>query len=223
MFVMGLDTSLQRCSVAILSDGNIVGIKKEDMERGHAERLAPMVADLLNETALKISDFDRVCVVVGPGGFTGVRIALAFARGLGIGTKAAIVGISSLAALAAGATNAAGAATIAPIIDARRGQVYAGLYTTSGDVIVHPFVSEPQLALNSLADALGGRNCLAIGTGASLLADLPETWSRSNEFDQIDPVAVAQLGVKSDVSKSPPIPLYLRAPDAKPPKPSILR
>ena len=218
MLVMGLDTALQHCSVAILRGDAVLGDESIGMERGHAERLAPMAAAALAKAGVSIRDLDRIGVVVGPGGFTGVRVALSFARGLGVGTGIPVVGVTSLAALAAphwvhGLT--------APVIDARRGQVYAGLYGPDGEIILPPHVSEPKGALKKIAEAAEGRPLRVVGSGAGLLGDVPADWMVSDGGEAIDASEVARLAAAAPAPQGPPAPLYLRAPDAKPGKPGI--
>ncbi len=220
MLVMGLDTALQRCSVAILRDGAVVGDQSVDMARGHAEHLAPMAAAVLAEAGVKTTDLDRIGVVVGPGGFTGVRIALAFARGLAIGVDVDVVGITSLAALAGNVDDAGDGELIAPIIDARRAQVYAALYEQSGHCRRQPFISGPEQALKQLAQAAQGAKIITIGSGASLL---PGAWRQSQGDAQIDAKVVAALAAEAAPPFGRPPPLYLRGPDAKPSLPSTAR
>ncbi len=217
MLVMGLDTALQRCSVAIARDGIVQAHESEDMARGHAERLAPMASVALETAGVKARDLYRVGVVVGPGGFTGVRVALSFARGLGVGTRTEIVGVTSLAALAAGAEGEAQERLIAPVIDARRGQVYAALYGAKGDVVTRPFVAEPKAALRQIIDEAKGREFILTGSGAPLLD--PAAAGDA----QIDAKIVAQLAAAAPAPDGPPAPLYLRAPDAKPGRPSVFQ
>lgn len=216
MLVMGLDTALKRCSVAILRGGDVLADESIGLERGHAERLAPMAASALAKAGVAARDLDRIGVVVGPGGFTGVRVALSFARGLGIGTGIAVAGVTSLAALAADVD----APRIAPVIDAGRGQVYAGMYGAGGEIILPPFVSEPQEALKKLTKT-AGEGCLALtGSGAGLLGALPAGWTISGAED-IDAKTVARLAAAAPRPEGPPPPLYLRAPDAKPGRPGL--
>ena len=217
MLTMGIDTALQRCSVAILRDDVLVAQTCVDMERGHAEHLAPMTVEILEQSGLVVSDFDRIGVVVGPGGFTGVRVALSFARGLVIGTNVVAVGVTSLAALA-GSVSAPKEARIASVIDARRGQVYAGLYGAAGNSLLEPFVATPEQALKLLSHKAGDAPILLIGSGASLLEGVPGNWALSTVTDQIDTAIVARLAAKAPAPTGPPGPLYLRAPDAKPAK-----
>ena len=214
MLVMGLDTALKRCSVAILKAGEVLADESVAMERGHAEHLAPMAASALERAGVSVRDLDRVGVVVGPGGFTGVRVALSFARGLGVGTGIEIAGVTSLAALSA----EAGAPLAGSVIDARRGQVYAGLYHESGEIALPPFISEPEKALEMLAHKAGGAPVRLVGSGAALLGRVPSGWTVSGP-EEIDAKVVAQLAAAAPAPKGPPAPLYLRAPDAKPGKP----
>lgn len=216
MLVLGLDTALQRCSTAILSDGEVLGRRAVGMERGHAEALAPMTAEVLAAAGIAVADLDRVGVVAGPGGFTGLRVALSFARGLALGTGVEVVGVSSLAALALNADDAPADALRAPVIDAKRGQVYAALYDSAGRALIDPFVADPERAFSLLADGAGGDAVALIGTGAALFSGLPPAWKISEGDPQISAIAVARMAAAG--MGGPPAPLYLRAPDAKPPR-----
>ncbi len=216
MLVLGLDTALQRCSLAILKDGAPIGVQIEDMARGHAERIGPMAARLFEDAGVTPRDLDRIGVVVGPGGFTGVRIALSFARALGLAVGADIVGVASLKALAQNVSAQGG--LVAPIIDARRGQVYGGLYQGK-DELVQPFVDTPAAALARLQKQTGAAPVATVGTGAPLINDAPTEWTVADVDAQIDPVVVARIAAAAPTPTGPPAPLYLRAPDAKPPAP----
>lgn len=212
MITLALDTALQRCSVAILRDAEPLYVAIEDRDRGHAERIAPMVAGALAEAAVSAAELSRIGVVVGPGGFTGVRVALAFARAMGLATEAGVVGVTSLEALAFAGDESVGA--IAPVIDARRGQVYAGLYH-AGEALLAPFVATPVEARDQIGEALGGRDVSVMGSGAALV-DPQGEWRRATGDAQIDPVVIARLAAAAPDPETMPAPLYLRAPDAKP-------
>lgn len=214
MLVLALDTALQRCSVAIMRGHERLSVIIEDMERGHAERLAPMVLTSLEEAEVKSEALDRIGVVVGPGGFAGVRIALSFARAFGLAVNVPVVGVNSLAALAGGVSSER---MIASLIDARRGQVYAALHD-AGREVISPFVASPDEAMAVLIKTVGARNVCVAGSGARLVS-LPSGWQLSDAGDQIDPMVVARLAAESALCEHPPAPLYLRPPDAKPPAP----
>ena len=99
MIVLALDTALDRTAVAV-SDGRRLAVSRsEAMERGHAERLLPMVEAAVLEAGITLSDVDRIAVTTGPGSFTGIRVAIAAARGLGIAIDRPVVGIDTLTAL----------------------------------------------------------------------------------------------------------------------------
>ena len=219
MLVLGIDTALQSCSVAIMRGGAVLADVVEPLAKGHAERLAPMVVEALGLAGVAMVEIDRVGVVIGPGGFTGVRVGLAFARGAGVGGKIQVVGVTSLAALAANVEAGEGTC-IAPVVDARRGQVYAGLYSAAGDVIVPPFVETPEGAAAKLNAAAKKQRILTVGSGADLLPAKSLQWTPSGAPDQIDAKIVARLAATAPSPDGPPAPLYLRAPDAKPQAPS---
>ena len=222
MLIMGLDTSLQCCSVAILKDGVVLANQSANMERGHAEHIAPMAAAALAEAGIIVRDLDRVGVVVGPGGFAGVRIGLSFARGLAIGTGIEAIGITSLAALAENLDGIDQGALRAPVIDARRGEVYGGLYQPCGAVLVAPFVASPAKTAERLATASRARPVLLLGSGAAQVASHRPDWTVIEKPSQISARHVARLAAAAPSPNAPPGPLYLRAPDAKPPKPGRL-
>ncbi|MEM8935755.1 MAG: tRNA (adenosine(37)-N6)-threonylcarbamoyltransferase complex dimerization subunit type 1 TsaB [Pseudomonadota bacterium] len=215
--MLALDTALQRCSVAIADGDNVLAWRALDMERGHAEHLAPMTAAALDEAGLRVGDLARIGVVAGPGGFTGVRLAVSFARGLAIGHSIDVVGVTSLTAVAQNALQADQDALIAAVIDARRNQVYASL-VHGRRVLVPPFVDNPAAAIARLEAAAGDSKAISvIGSGAEFITSLRPRWVRSTAGDQIDARCVAQLAAMAPVPTEPVAPIYLRAPDAKPP------
>ena len=96
MIVLGLDTTGQACACALVDAGRIIASRSEVIGRGHAERLAPMVDELFTEAKLTPADIGQIAVCTGPGSFTGLRVALAFAKGLSLPRRLPVIGISSL-------------------------------------------------------------------------------------------------------------------------------
>jgi len=96
MRILGLDTTGADCSVALVDTAKVLAYKSENIGRGHAERLAPMVAEVLDEAGLTAKDIDKIAVCTGPGSFTGLRVALAFAKGFALPRKLPVVGIDAL-------------------------------------------------------------------------------------------------------------------------------
>jgi tRNA threonylcarbamoyladenosine biosynthesis protein TsaB len=101
MLVLGINTVADACDAALVRDGAIVAELSEPMNQGHDARLAPVVARLMDENGAAFADLGRVAVVIGPGSFTGVRVGVAFARGLSLASAipTPAVGVTSLEAL----------------------------------------------------------------------------------------------------------------------------
>jgi tRNA threonylcarbamoyladenosine biosynthesis protein TsaB len=100
MLILALDAALARCSVAMLRDGLVLAERRQDAGRGHASLLPPMVEAVLAEAGVVAAELNAVAAVVGPGGFTGIRTALALAEGLALGAGIPVVGVTTGEALA---------------------------------------------------------------------------------------------------------------------------
>lgn len=117
--VLGFDTSAAHCAAALLRGGNIVAEALEPMTRGQAERLMPLLEEVLTAAGVTWADLDAIGVGVGPGNFTGIRIAVSAARGLALGLEIPAIGVDGFEARAAVGS--------LPAIPAPRDQVYAAL------------------------------------------------------------------------------------------------
>ena len=211
MNILAVDTALGACSVALLAGDKILAHSFEEMARGHAERLAPMVRETMAKAGMAFSELGRLAVTTGPGTFTGQRVGLAFMRGLRVALKKPLTGVTTLEAMAAAAMHARAAA----IHDARRDEAYLLLWDR-GEIVLQPEVLPFAEAVEKIR-AFGP--CALTGTGAppageSLGAEFPLTAIRLP-----DALWVARLALAHPVSDTPPAPLYLRAPDAKLPTP----
>lgn len=204
MRVLAIDTALGLCSAALWEDGRGFAFA-EPMQQGHQERLAPMVAERIEDSPWTFQDIDRIAVTVGPGSFTGLRVGIAFAKGLGLALDRPVVGIDSLEALARSAPRQGPGLAV---VDARRGQVYARRF--EGGV---PAGASGAVRLEDLA--AGTAPAWIAGPGAPLLAEaFPEALIDARLGP--DPLALAELAAQLEPAGHPPEPLYLRAPDAKP-------
>ena len=209
MIVLGLDTCLDACSVAVRDDGRVLAATSEPMKRGHQERLAVMAQATMAEAEIAFPALDRIGVTVGPGSFTGLRVGLAFAKGLGLALDRPVVGVGVLEALALDA----GDGFIAAVVDARRDQVYLQVFD-GGRALMAPDVLPVEIAAARLAELWTGGAAVLTGPGAALLAGvLPQT--ALVERLAPDPLTVARLAAEAKPPFPPPRPLYLRAPDAR--------
>lgn len=220
MKVMVIDTALGACVAGVFADDGAsgavrgLGLRRELMTKGHQERLGGLARDAASEAG-GFDGVDRIGVTVGPGSFTGLRVGLAFALGLGAALGRPVVGISTLDGLAA---SVATTGLVAAVIDARRGQVYGRLFRDGaplGEAEAWPLETAPD---RILAEA-GQGGVLLVGSGAALLAEtFPELAGAQIEpLAAPNPEALARLTMVADPATSPPSPLYLRAPDATPP------
>lgn len=206
MIVLGLDTCLAACSVALCEGDRVLAFQSQVMARGHQERLAPMAEMVIAESGLGVGAIERIGVTIGPGSFTGLRVGIAFAKGLAAALGVPLAGVGTLEALAAEASGLAFAA-----VDARRGQVYLQGFE-DGRAIMAPDVLELGTAAARLAELAAGRPVALVGSGAPLLADMAPG-ARVLTPEGADARRVAQLaGARAP---GPARPLYLRAPDAR--------
>ena len=123
MKLLAVDTATEACSAALLVDGEICE-RYEVLGRGHAERLLPMVREVLAEAGVSLAALDAIAYGRGPGGFTGLRIAAGMTQGLAFGAGLPVVPVSDLAALAARAATVHSARYVIACLDARMAQVY---------------------------------------------------------------------------------------------------
>ncbi len=125
--LLALDTATEACSVALLHDGRVLS-HYEVIPRMHAQRLLPMIKDLLAEAGVALSAVDGIAFGRGPGAFTGVRIAIGVVQGLAFALERPVLPVSTLAVLAQRALREQGAQQVAAAIDARMDEVYWGCY-----------------------------------------------------------------------------------------------
>lgn len=125
--VLAIDTSSYVLGVAIVEEDRVIGELVTNLNKNHSVRAMPAVDQLMKDCEIKPDTLDRIVVGRGPGSFTGVRIGVTLAKTLAWSLNVPLVGVSSLELLAANGRYFKG--VISPIMDARRGQVYTGLYT----------------------------------------------------------------------------------------------
>ena len=216
MRVLIVDTALGACSAGVVEDGRLLGLRTELMTKGHQERLAGMARDAVAEAGGGFGAVDRIGVTVGPGSFTGLRVGLAFAQGLGAALDRPVVGVSTLDALAVSAPTEG---LVAAVIDARRGQVYARLFR-DGVALDEAEALPLDVAVDRILQAAAGNAPALVGSGAPVLAEaFPDRLAGAvvTPLAAPTPEALASLTATADPTTALPRPLYLRAPDATPP------
>ena len=208
MKLLSLDTCLQACSVALEADSKPRIWLTEAMARGHQERLATMTRDVMADGGLAFAELDRIGVTIGPGSFTGLRVGLAFAKGLALALGRPCVGVGVLEALAASLDHRG---PLAAVIDAGRGRVYLQIFDAAVAVTA-PELLDTGLAITRVAEVCPSGEITLTGPGAPILAPALRA-AHVQELAAPDPRAVARLARLAPIV--PPRPLYLRAPDAK--------
>ena len=160
MRLLAIDTATERCSVALRIDGRTIE-RSIELPRGHADLVLPMVEDVLKEGSLELRDLDGIAYGRGPGGFTGVRIAVGVVQGLAFGADLPTVGISNLAAVAQQVAHEGD--RILVCMDARMDQVYWSEFALeSGSEGVTSLGPERVDAPDAVA---GGNYTVLAGTG----------------------------------------------------------
>jgi len=186
--ILAFDTSVAHVAAALLSGNTVLVEKAEAMAKGQAERLFPLLEEVLAEGGITWSDLTAIGVGIGPGNFTGIRISVSAARGLALSLNIPAVGVSSFEAQAIDAPR-----PVLSLVDARRDQVFVQELTDSA--AMPPHVMAKAEITNTAANTIG-------------------------PSDTVSAVAVACITATryTDPTQPRPSPLYVRAPDAAPPR-----
>jgi tRNA threonylcarbamoyladenosine biosynthesis protein TsaB len=225
MLILAIDTALDACAAAVLDTNTSQLIAQESlpMKRGHAEALMPLIARVIKASGVAFVALDRIAVTTGPGSFTGLRVGLSAARGIGLAANKPVVGLTTLTAYAAPVVAQNAAQPVISAIDARHDHVYFQVVSGDGSSLVRPRVAPVEEALD--AARFGAPHL--VGNAARILAD---RWpaDAAPPF-KVDPQPapdiawVAWLGAAVSPETAPARPYYLRAPDAKPSQDALQR
>ncbi len=180
--ILSIESGTEVCSVGLSKGGEIVALRESVEGRDHARLVASFADELLTECGVKPSDLSAVAVSMGPGSYTGLRIGVSFAKGLCYGAGISLIGVSSLESLVVGAiaAQAAGSlgvsesewegAVLAPMVDARRMEVYTQLFGVdahSAGEIEAKVIDE-----SSYSELRGERELILFGDGAAKCAEV---------------------------------------------------
>jgi tRNA threonylcarbamoyladenosine biosynthesis protein TsaB len=188
--ILAIDTAAPRLQLALLRADGSVDVSVDDIAKGHAELIFPRIDALLGRNGLTYADLARIAVTTGPGSFTGLRIGLSAAHGLGLALDIPVIGIPSLLAISLAGPPGQ---SLAVLLDARREEAYVQRF------------SAPGLADNSPA-------ILPLEEASALVAG--ETVILTSPF--IDISRLALFARDADPKAFPPDAAYIRGPDAKP-------
>ena len=201
--ILSLDTCGPYCAVSILDGRDVVVSNFEEMKRGQAERLFPLIQSSLNDCSRNLQDLSAIAVATGPGNFTGVRMCVSAARGLSLSLGIPAIGVTVLEAMAYGIDGRA-----LCLIDARAGNIYAQLFK-SGQA-----ATEPKLLARSKLPELFGDVESIQGFDADVVAK--EMGVANWEQSAPKPETYGLVSLKRNWPDEPaPAPIYLRGADAE--------
>ena len=210
---LGFDTAASSCGAVLLCGDKVLADAYEEMTKGQAERIMPMLEECLAHAGVGWRDLDRIGVGVGPGNFTGIRIAVSAARGLALGLGIPAIGVSNLESLALGTEG-----LVVTSLDARRGSVYLQIHAKDGKT------GPCRTALAELPEIVEGGTPTCIGFAAEEIA--AHYGGQRAPAKYYPASGIAQIAAKAVVRPNErPAPLYLRGADAAPPRdapPTIL-
>ncbi len=203
--ILAFDTSAAHCTAALITGGDLLALRQEEMAKGQAERIMFLLQEVLDEAQATYNDLAALGVGIGPGNFTGIRISVAAARGLRLAQGLPTVGVSALDALAYGTEG-----KVLSCLDAKRDRLFV-----QGYGLEKPF--EPQQVaqeyLSDLVRNTSGLQC--IGSGAETATAILSATVTQPRYPLAE--AIARLTAERYTSTTDrPAPLYLRAPDAAP-------
>ncbi len=220
--VLGLDASTTACSAAVLADGRVVARRFEEMERGQAERLNPMIGEVMAEAGVGFGALDLVAVTTGPGAFTGLRIGLACARALTLATGVPLAGVTTFRALAHAVPDdeRGDGRALVVCVNGKRRDVFVQRFAEDGSELDAPGALAPQdapafFAKDSFLLAGDGVAQLVAALGAEAGPGPGHRIRLSHALAPPDAAHVAMLAAAAGPDAVPPRPFYIRPPDAR--------
>jgi len=219
MIILGIESSAVSAGAAIVLDGKLLCEYNLCTGLTHSQTLMPLVDNVLKMTNIDIKDVDVIAVSDGPGSFTGLRIGIGTAKGLAMGADSLVVGVSPLLGLAYNISLTD--AIIAPIMDARRGEVYNALYKYQNGEIKQ-VIAARALPVSQLASELCEEKVMFVGDGVPVcrqsITEIMGTRAlfapENLMYQRAGSIAMAALTLKA-VSYEELVPKYIRKPQAE--------
>ena len=212
--ILAFDTTTSACAAAVCDGDAVVAERSVALERGHAEILMPMIEAVLAAAGAGYDTLTGIAVTRGPGAFTGIRIGLAAARGLALATGLPVTGVTTLAAMARTAAAETGRARIAIVMDTKRRDYFVQVFERKGTACADAAVVAPDRLADHFAGLAGGALAVAgDGLGSVPEGAVPAGAEMLAGVTSPAPLAIAQ--VARNTPAATPVPLYLRAPEAR--------
>lgn len=177
MRIIAVDSSGLVATVAVVEDDSMIAEYTINYKKTHSQTLMPMLDEIVKMTSIDLSTIDAIAVAAGPGSFTGLRIGSATAKGLGLALNIPVIGVPTVDALAYNLWDTD--KIICPIMDARREQVYTGLYEFEGDGY-ETIEGQMAIAVSELMDKVNeiGREVIFLGDGVPVYGQLIESLAK---------------------------------------------
>ena len=205
MLILALDSAGEGCGVCVWRDGIILAESCEAMGRGQDQRLMPMVVETMARAGVDFDALDRIAVTRGPGSFTGLRIGLAAARGIGLATDKPVIGIDRFALYRAMVPTPESGLLV--VLESKRKELYCRFYPLKGQP------TEPSMMTNDEITAFLADNPKVMVVGDTPLSSLQETEADPKTPSESALCAALAALVDADDPVFRPTPLYIRAPD----------
>jgi tRNA threonylcarbamoyladenosine biosynthesis protein TsaB len=215
LLILAINTAAAACSLALMRDNKLLAERHETMARGQDARLLPLILEMLETAAVNFAQLDRIAVTRGPGSFTGIRIGLAAARGIGLAAKKPVIGINRL--LLYQQTLLPQTQTLALplmiILDSKRDELFCQWSEPDGKPQALPFMALPDTILEQIAL----RPCCVAGDMLELLNKIQQK-NPALHFVQLpmrEAAAAGLIAASANITDQNFVarPLYLRAPD----------
>lgn len=172
MLILAIDSATPVAGVALMDEKRLIREEFSNYKKTHSESLMPMVDRVMRESGCQPADLQGIAVTIGPGSFTGLRIGLAAAKGMALAAGIPVVAISTLEVLAANVIGSE--ALICPVLDARRNELYGGLYLMKGftpENIYPAGAYDPEVFFHNINEQVlmsGTQRCIILGDAADI-------------------------------------------------------
>ena len=200
MLILGIDSAGFGCAACVVRDGEVVALAHEQMERGQDQRLMPLVLDVMKKAGVEFDQLDRIAVTRGPGSFTGIRIGLAAARGIGLASGKPVIGIDRFAVYREQIKTIN--QNLLVVINARRKEFFCRFYPARDDA------AEPMMVTPEEIAAFLERHSGTVLAGDVSLPGM----TASEESEVVTATKLAGAAYPDDIEHLPR-PLYIRPPD----------